>query len=323
MKAFYFGLALLAVVLIAVPADADVVAYEGFNAGTSSGPLAGVAATGFGFTGVWDITNGLGGASRYELAGLSYPASYPGSHVAVGGNGRVTGATGDNAFLALDLDAAADVAVNSASDVYIAFLAEMVGTTVTEAGVLDAATRTTNNYASEYPRNQGIRLNNIGTGSNTALGTIGKGSDWNSNGVTYGDPNPLIIDTWGVANMNDVNKLYSGADFADGVDHVVLHVDTSTSTYEMWVNPTTSGQDGYLTWQHTNGPGNVVPFVLKAFGLEAGNGSSNRPVGDMVVDEIYIADTFRGAAGFGVPEPSSLVLLAVGLLGLGVLRRRC
>jgi hypothetical protein len=61
----------------AAPASATVIAYEGF-AGVSDGPLAGQAATGFGFADVWDISNGAGGASTTGAAGLAYPASYPG-----------------------------------------------------------------------------------------------------------------------------------------------------------------------------------------------------------------------------------------------------
>jgi len=313
------GLALAG--LASTPVHATVFAYEGFS-GIGDGSLANTSATGFGFTGGWDITSNAGGASTTQAAGLSYPGSYPGTHTAVGGNGRVTGATGNNGFLALDLDATADFQVNtSASTVYISLLAQVVGQTVTAAGALDGATRTQFNLASEYPRNVGFRINDVGSGSNNSIGTIGKGSDWNSNGVTYGDPNPLIIDTWGVANFNDVNRLYTGADFADGVDHLVLEIDKATSAYRLQVNPQADGSnDGEVSWIHTDG-GSPVPFVMKAFGVEGGNDSSDRPVGDMVFDEIYIADSFEDAAGFfQVPEPSIALLGSLGLLGL--LRRR-
>lgn len=329
MKVQQLGFALLAAMAIATPAEAVLIAYEGF-AGVGDGALAGQAATGVGFTGQWDITNG-DGVSTTEAGGLSYPASYPatGLNVAVGGNGRVTGEPGQNAFLALDLDPVSDNAVNTvAGVVYMSFLAEMVGQTVTEAGVPAAGQRAIFNLASEYPRNQGIRINNTGNGSNDSLGTIGKGSDWNSNGVTFGDPNPLIIDTWGAANFNDVNRLYTGADFADGTDHVVMRVDKATSRYTVWVNPQLDGSsDGSISFIHTDG-GSAVPFVLKAFGVEAGNNSSDRPVGDMVFDEIRIGTSFYSVAGFNapatsIPEPSSIaVLLGMIGMGCGAMRRR-
>lgn len=217
--------------LLSVPAQATIFAYEGF-AGAGDGALAGASASGSGFTGAWNVTNGAGAAAT-EAAGLSYPASYPGTHSAVGGNGRVTGITGQNSFLALDLSATADFFVNGGGMVHIGLLAQRVGSSVTAVGALDAATRTQFNLASEYPRNFGFRINTVGGTSNNSLGTIGKNSDWNSNGVTYGDPNPLIIDTWGAGGFNDVNNLYTGADFADGVDHLVLTINPGNSSYRL------------------------------------------------------------------------------------------
>ena len=321
---------LAAVVVWAAPVRAQLIAYEGFDVSGASDadPLAGlsIGASSVGFVDTWTVSaSGNGGASAFRSTGLDYPASYPGSHTAIGGHGQVTGATGANAFLRLNLDAAAAATVNSSSEVFISFLAERVGTTVTDAGLLDAATRTANNLASEYPRNAGARImNNATPNNNSALGTIGKASDWNSNGVMFGDPAPVLVDTWGAAQFNDVNNLYTGADFADGVDHLVLSVNTSTSTYRLQVNPQADGSnDGEVTWVHTN---NGVPrlFEMYGFGVEAGNDSNNRPVGDMVFDEIYVATTFEGAAGFRqVPEPASAAGLATALvLGLGALRRR-
>lgn len=361
MKMFNCGLAILAIALLASPASAAIIAYEGFDApkqssspaGTelpapNNAPLASVHSSGFGFDGGWVITNGSGGASKFQTSGLDYPASYPGSNVAVGGKGRVTGAPGDNAFLALNLDAAADAAVNSSKFVYISWLAQNVSQSVTDAGVLDDATRTLFNLAAEYPRNSGIRLMNNGGNSNGALGTIGNGGNWNGNNQsTYavGDVGPEVVDTWAAFNFNDANNIFTGnggkgpgvgtdpdpdynpapANY-DGVDHLVLQVDTTKSKYDLWVNLQADGSsDGHISWIHTDG--DVVPFVLKGFGLEAGNNSSDRPVGDMVVDEIYISDQFFFATGFpapaGIPEPSSVVALG-GLLGIGafVIRRR-
>lgn len=355
MKVFNFGLAAIAAVLLASSVQANHLAYEGFE-GVGDGTLAGTAATGQGFDGVWDITNGGGGVSTTEAAGLQYPASYPGSRVAVGGNGRVSGTAGDNAFLALDFSATTDAAVNSAPVVYMSWLAQNVAIPTSQytgcaTCPLSAGTRTTFNLAAEYPRNSGIRLNNVGGGANNALGTIGNSGNWNGGGggapvqSQYGDGelDPEVVDTWGAFNFNDVNNIFTGnggtqsppgsaaynpapANY-DGVDHLVLRVDTTRSKYDLWVNLQADGSsDGHLSWIHTDGA--VVPFVMKAFGLEAGNNSSDRAPGDMVVDEIWIADQFAFATGFrspgaAVPEPSSIIALG-GLLGLGafVVRRR-
>lgn len=333
MRALNFGLALLAVALIAAPSSAAIIAYEGFEDPTLYGgqvdawnnaPLGGLDSTGTGFAGSWipSSTSGLNGNadSRYQTGGLDYPASYQGTNVAVGGNGRVTGMSGGNASLRLNLNTTATDWVNTEDEVFISFLAQRVGDSVTDAGVIPDAARTQFNLASEYPRNFGARIMNTPTGNN-ALGTIGKPSDWNSNGVMYGDPNPVLVDTWGLGGWNDTHKVYSGADFADGVDHLVLSIDTATSTYNLQVNPQVNGDnDGELTWVHTDG--DPVDFAMYAFGVSAGNDSSDRPVGDMEFDEILVATSFAEAAGFEqVPEPTSLVALC-SLLGLGALGRR-
>jgi len=324
---------------LATPAHATLFAYEGFS-GIGDGTLAGTGATGSGFTGGWDITNGGGGASTTQAAGLSYPGSYPGTNTAIGGNGRVTGATGDNAFLALDLDATARFNVNNAGTVYISWLAQNVAVSTTAYGVLDAGTRDTFNLAAEYPRNSGLRINSVGDGSNSALGMVGNSGNWNgSNQSLYGDGelNPEVVDTWGAFNFNDANNIFTGnggtgdgpgspsynpaAANYDGVDHLLLTVDVGGGAYNLQVNPQIDGSnDGEISWVHTDG-GPPIQFVLNAIGFEAGNDSSDRAPGDLVFDEIRIADTFVDAAGFvQIPEPSIALLGGLGLLGL--LRRR-
>lgn len=331
--------------LLATPAHATLFAYEGF-AGVGDGALAGQASTGVGFIGnSWVITNGGGGVSTTEAAGLAYPGSYPGGNTATGGNGRVTGTTGDNAFLALNFDVFTQPQIDGASQIHISWLAQNVAQSTTDYGLLDAGTRTTFNLAAEYPRNSGIRINNIGGTSNNTLGTIGNSGNWNGGGggaptqSLYGDGevDPEVVDTWGAFNFNDVNNIFTGnggtqagpgsafynpaAANYDGVDHLVLSINTATSTYNLQVNPQPDGSnDGELVWVHTDGA--VVPFEFRAFGVEAGNDSSERAPGDMVFDEIRIADSFADAAGFNqIPEPSIALLGGLGLLGL-VRRRR-
>lgn len=366
MKVFNCGLAILAIALLAHPANAATIAYEGFDAPLQSSspsgnpvpapngaPLSSVQNSGFGFDGGWVITNGTGAASKFETGGLQYPASYPGSNVAVGGNGRATGADGANAFLALNFDAATDAAVNSGKPIYISWLAQIRNVSTTEydpqGNPADTdAWRQMFNLAAEYPRNAGIRLMDSGGGSNGALGTIGNGGNWNGNNQSQynaGDTDPEVVDTWAAFNFNDANNIFVGNNGAgpgepdpsasynpagahyDGVDHLVLRVDPATSTYNLWVNLQADGSsDGHISWVHTD-DGDLKPFVMKAFGLEGGSQNSERAAGDIQVDEIYIADQFFFASGFPspnntVPEPSSLAVLG-GLLGFGALVLRC
>jgi len=92
---------------------------------------------------------------------------------------------------------------------------------------------------------------------------------------------------------------------------------------ELYVNPQADGtNDGFLKFTYTDG-GNPVPMDFYAFGVEAGNDSSDRPVGDFVFDEIRVADSWSDAAGI-VPEPSTYAAI-LGFLALAfvfVRRRR-
>lgn len=335
--------------MFATSASAQVFAYEGFNAPTSSLlgggaafdglTLTGISSTGTGFTGSsWGTTNGAGGASSYKSAGLSYPASYPGTHVAVGGHANIQGASGDNAFYGLDFDATADASINGASNIYMGWLAQNVATSTTVDGQLDAGTRSTFNLAAEYPRNSGVRINSVGGGSNNALGMFGNSGNWDGGGQsTYGDGelDPEIVDTWGAFNFNDANNIFTGnaggtgpynpapANY-DGVDHLVLSIDTAGGAYTLMVNPQTDGSsDGEISFVHTDG-GPAIPFVMKALGLEAGNDSSQRAVGNLDFDEFYIGGDFASVAGFSiVPEPSAAgFIFGIFGLGLALVRRR-
>ncbi len=339
-------------------AQATLFAYEGFDApnitGTTTAAPDGTAlnlvqASGTGFTGTWTVSSGSVGDSQFLSAGLAYPGTYMGTNNAVGGHGRVAGVIGSNAFVNLGIDAPTDTSINSAPNIYISFLAQIQNQTTTAYSNLTTDTRNTFNLAAEYPRNAGIRIMSVSASNNSALGTIGNGGNWNGGGggvptqsvYNSGDTNPEVVDTWAAWNFNDVHNIFTGnggtqdgdpsANYNpapahyDGVDHVVLHVDTTSSTYTLWINPTPDGSsDGSLTWVHTDG--DVVPFVFKAFGVEAGSGDANldRAPGDIIFDEILIADTFADAAGFTmVPEPSTYAAI-LGLLALAfaAIRRR-
>ncbi|MEX0332212.1 MAG: PEP-CTERM sorting domain-containing protein [Puniceicoccaceae bacterium] len=322
-------------------ANAAVLAYEGFDApelvgvpgvGAPDGTtLDNVAASGTGFSGGWTVTNGNSLDSIYQAAGLSYPGSYAGTHTAVGGNGLNKGNT-SNSFLRLNFDNTAYTNIGGTNSIWVSFLAERQGPTVTEDGILDAATRTADNRVSEYPRNFGARLMNAAGGSNNSAGVIGKGSWWNADGEVYPDVIGGQADTWSFGNFNDLNRVYSGADFANGTDHVVLNItryNGGAGTWlTMWVNPVTDGSDivswdGYSTGAWTDGDPQALDWY--GFGVEAGSNSGSRPVGEWVFDEIYVATTFNeatGLTGSPVPEPGTYALIFGILAAVGVFFHR-
>lgn len=330
----YIGLAALAAMLYASNAQAVVLAYEGFVDPTiNDGAAAAVGgetldtldASGTGFvSGGWVVTNGNSTDSKYDAAGLSYPASYQGNLVAGGGSGRNTGNDG-NSMLRLDFETSVFDTANDTRAIWGSFLGQRVGPTVTEAMTQDELNREINNLASEYPRNFGARFPSAAGTNNSSLGVIGKGSDWNSNGVTYGDPNPLIIDTWGAGGWKDTNNLYSGADFTDGPDHIVFMFDRQASKVAFTVNPNPDGtNDGRVEFTYIDGSDLVFPDQLfYGFGVEAGSNSGGRPPGDWVFDEIIFATTVQEATGgFAIPEPSTFALIGLSGLALLAVRRR-
>jgi hypothetical protein len=259
-----------------------------------------IDASGAGFTGDWIKTNGVSGGSAYLAEGLAYPDTYMGTNIAAGGSARNEGDPGKNSMFRLNFNATTYNRILNSQSVYISFLAERRGLTVTEEGKLDYATRVEFNLASEYPRNFGFRLM-TNPGSNNSGKTIGKPSDWNSNNVVFDQPTWPIVDTWGVGGFNDVHKLYTGANFANGVDHVVIEI--HGSDFIIWVNPQPDGSsEGVLafTWTDDGDPETWNPYGI---GVETGSGSGDRPFSSWVFDEIIVADSFEDAAGFAAPPP--------------------
>ncbi|WP_425399408.1 PEP-CTERM sorting domain-containing protein [Aeoliella sp.] len=330
MKMFNCGLAILAIALLATQAKADLFAYEGFDpaGATPDQDLVGTAngATSMGFTGGWVLTNGGNGASAWRDAGLSYPGTYAGTNTAVGGHAQNTG-TNVNSRIASAFNATADAAINSAEIVWMSWLAERVGPTTTEYGVIPEGDRLLFNRLSEYPRNFGMKIGMEAVNNNGDDGQIGKGSDWNSTGEVYGvDTPPHLVDSWGVNDFEDVDAVYTGEYFDDGTDHIVLSVYPASSTFALWINPAAGDAPDY-SFQHTD-EGTLQEFVMHAIGFDAGSDSGDRAPGDWVVDEIRIGDSAMDVAGLSlptvIPEPSSLVALGglIGLAGLARLRRR-
>jgi hypothetical protein len=291
-------------------ATAQLVAYEGFDnpsivpgiAWPDGTALNSIPATGFGFSGNWTVSNGNSNTSIYQASGLSYPASYPGTFVAVGGNGLNKGNTA-NSMLRLNLEAAAAATLNSATEIYVSFLGERQGAE-------------TAGFANPYPRNAGARFNNSATPNNNgSLGLIGgNGNNAENNG-------------WGAWGWKDTHGLMTTplADMAGGVDFVVGRFDLASSKVTFWVNPQMYGSsDGKLSFTYTDG-GNPLPIAIHAFGVEAGSASGGREAGEWVFDEIRYGLDFASVAGFEmIPEPSLIGFLGFGLIAtlLGFRRRR-
>ena len=317
--------------------NADIFAYEGFNSpnivGTSVPAPDGtalnlVSASGPGFSGAWTVANGAVENSVYESAGLSYPAYYAGAggtYTAVGGNGRNATVSANNSRLRLDFDATAYSAIGGAGDIYLSFLAQRVGPTTSEHN--PALDRDTNELVSEYPRGFGFKLMDAATGNSDA-GKIGKGSWWNADGETYPETVGGMADTWSLAEFNDLNRAYSGGNFADGVDLVVLKISRIGATgtnLALWVNPVSDGTnitswDGFVTGEWTDGGPQVLDWY--GVGLDSGSQNTDRAGADWVVDEIYVANSFAEATGLPVPEPSTYALIFGILAAVGVFFHR-
>lgn len=300
---------------------AIVFAYEGFDSpnytllpGTPVTPdttLDLVAASGSGWTGGWTVSNGNSADSVYQSAGLSFPASYPGTFTAVGGNGLNKG-NGSNSMLRLNFDPATATAVNSSGVVYVSFLGQHTAPVTPPNGVTGAFTD--ERYQNPYPRNAGVRFVNVDSANhNNSMGMIGmNGSNAENNG-------------WGTWGWKDTHAIMSGADMRDNPDFVVVELDFTNSHVQYWINPQADGTaEGMHSFDYTDG-GTPVVMALYGFGVEAGSNSSDRQPGEWVFDEIRVASSFDEAAGFTmVPEPSTYAAI-LGFLALAfvyVRRRR-
>lgn len=320
LTACKIGTGALVLALAPAAAQAQTFAYEGFNNPSINGvpsvsapdntTLPGIAPSGSGWSGTWTVSNGNSNDSVFKSAGLSFPASYPGSYTAVGGSAINKGNTA-NSMLRLNLDAGVAASVNSGQPIYVSFLGLRQGQVTPETGLDGLAAPGT--YMNPYPRNAGARFpSQVAANNNTSLGLFG------------GNGNAAENNGWGAWGFKDTNGLMSGAPFTAEADFIVARLNPANSQITIWVNPQLDGTaDGMVSFINTDG-GNPVNISLYAFGVEAGSGNASRAPGEWAFDEIRIAGSFADAAGFtAVPEPTTYAAM-FGLLALGVvaIRRR-
>ncbi len=118
------------------------------------------------------------------------------------------------------------------------------------------------------------------------------------------------------AGGGEVASVFWGTDFDYGsCNTIVLSYEFDTGYGEMWVNPTCAlGPDGNPKVDDTGYSGNL----FEAFAFRQDSYSGPDPV--FGIDNLLVATTFAEACQECVPEPASVVLLAIG--AIATLRRR-
>jgi hypothetical protein len=108
-----------------------------------------------------------------------------------------------------------------------------------------------------------------------------------------------------------------GTTFAVGTTHkIVVEFDQSSglwpATTTMWVDPVNMASTSIVTTDHAFGTNiNITAFAFR---------ESNAQQGSQLIDNVLVGTTFGDVVA--VPEPSTIMLLCTGLLGLWAIRRR-
>lgn len=313
-------------------AQADLLVYEPFDYQEGAGLLGLDGGSGFGAA--WTGRNNNAGAvpagsTAVQASSLAHP-SLPGSLPTQGGSMLINGLSG-TAEPAREFSAGARASISAAPTLWISFLAQRQGETTDPA--------TTNLPDNPYPRGVNMSLFRtdlatnsevvgIGNSSNATDNTwsiIPEGGGGNREGA-YNPPGGVVgggPDTPGAATFpwNDLQWAVIRIDHQAGNDDIYMWLSPDPD-----VEPSIVDADAVILSTDANAIdysdiGALRPFV----GAQQGDvGQANwRPAGVLALDEIRIGTAFADMTATAViPEPTSILLSLLGLMGVAASRPR-
>lgn len=295
MSRIAFPLTLFAATLMAGMAPAELLVYEPFDYADGSG-LAGQNGGG-GFTSAWRDASIAGGT--IVAGSLSGPAGLPTS----GGHAILAATDRDTLTIFRDF---VEVAGNDGDTTWVSWLGQRQG---------DAIPVPDTQYGDNaYPRGVNAGLFNadhpdraeriaIGNSSNAAANEWsiipeGRGTDRAGTGVPY---ETLV---WAVMRIDHHGDITTA-------DDAYLWIDPDP-TVEPSIGSADASAIGVFDY---SGLDHIRPFI--------GNNSSNRPAGQLAIDEIRIGTSYAAMSATSVvPEPAALCLAGLAACGLVGRRRR-
>ncbi len=127
---------------------------------------------------------------------------------------------------------------------------------------------------------------------------------------------PAGAGDFGLAINADNSNLGAGVSWIsdlsfDTTYRVVTSFDASTGTSQMWVDPVNMGSSSVM---HT---GTETGTLIESYAFR----QSNDFIGTITVDNLVVSNNFDQVLT-GIPEPSSALIVGVGMIGMIIRRRR-